>query len=83
MHGAEEALLAHAPPRLAVGDAVVVPRGDLGLDLARREAPELRAEHLVLFAEQVTLHGRSSCRLGVSQARPIDERQASGAALVV
>src|SRR6188474_477268 len=54
--GAEVALGAEPHPGLAVGDAVLVPAGDLGLDLALREATELRAEHLVLFAEDVAPH---------------------------
>src|SRR5262249_24956684 len=55
--GAEEPLLAEPSPRLAVGDAAPVPAGDLRLDLALREAPELIAEHLVLLGEDVASHG--------------------------
>jgi hypothetical protein len=61
----EEAFLAHAPPRLAVAHALLVPVGDLGLDLRLGEADELLAEELVLVAEDVALHGPHSRSFGV------------------
>ena len=56
-HGrAEESRVAHPPPRVAVGYPVAVPVRDPRLDLALREAPELRAEGLVLLTEDVASH---------------------------
>ncbi len=55
--GAQEALLAAAPPGVAIGRPPGVPVGDLGGDLGLGEAPELGAEELVLLAEDVASHG--------------------------
>ena len=44
---------------VAVGDAGAVPLGDLGLDLAIGEPPELAAEELVLLGEA----SRVACRV--------------------
>ena len=59
---AEEALLAAAPPGLAVRHAGRVPAGHLGRDLRLGEAAELGPEQLVLLAEDLPSHGRSSWR---------------------
>src|SRR5439155_20103436 len=52
----EESLLAEPAPGGAVGRAVAVPLGHLGLDLALGEAPELSAEDLVLVGEDLAAH---------------------------
>src|SRR5207249_8054695 len=76
---AEEAFLAEAAPGGAVGRPAAVPLGDLGLDLALGEAPELGAEHRVLVGEDLAAHRFTPASAAGSSGRSSAGRASSRA----
>src|SRR6185295_9717351 len=74
---AEEALFAHAAPRLAIRHAHLVPTRDLRNDLLLGEPLELLAVEIVVLAEDGSLHGVASAARSAGSTRPSTGRPGS------